>query len=64
MRYKLTEPFDHQKSTCAWCGALLNRIRNTFRGKDSERHYCSEKCLVRGEDRALRYKATLAGKVS
>lgn len=64
MRFDLTQPFDHQKSTCGWCGGFINRIHPTFHGKDSERHYCSEKCLVQGEERSLRYRASLAGKVS
>ncbi len=50
--------------TCFWCGGSLRLLRNIFRGKDSSHEYCSEKCLVRGLDRELRYKATLAGKIN
>ena len=59
-----TVPFSHQRETCHWCGNNLNRIRNIYKGKDSERFYCSETCLVKGEDRAIRYRATLAGTVN
>jgi hypothetical protein len=51
-------------TTCHWCGGNLERIRNVFKGKDSERYYDTEVCLTRGEDRALRYRAALAGTVS
>ncbi len=49
---------------CSWCGGSTERIRNVFKGIDSERYYDSETCLVRGEDREVRRKAALAGRVS
>lgn len=66
MRFHLDThiPFDHQKERCHWCGNSLARIRNIFKGVDSQRHYDSESCLKRGEERALRYRAALAGTVS
>lgn len=50
-------------TTCHWCGGSLRTIRNVYKGKDSERYYDAENCLMRGEDRELRRKATLAGTV-
>lgn len=50
-------------TTCHWCGGTLERIRNVYKGRDSERYYDAEKCLVRGEERQLRKLAALAGTV-
>lgn len=49
---------------CHWCGGSLERIRNVFRGKDSERYYDAEICLTRGEERALLRAVAAAGRVS
>ena len=52
-----------QKHNCHWCGSSLQRLRVVYKGKDSQRHYCSTEHLAYGEERALRYKAALAGQV-
>ncbi len=42
----------------------MDRIRNVYKGKDSERYYDAEICLTRGEERALMRTARAAGTVS
>lgn len=48
---------------CNWCSGMLKGLRNIYKGQNCERYYCSQACLSQGEDRAIRYKATLAGRV-
>ena len=60
-------------TTCHWCSGRFPPPRTDDqgrrfvpvirKGKDCERYYCSDLCLSRGEERALRYKAALAGTV-
>lgn len=57
-------PFSHQKVVCDWCSNSLANIRNVYKGINCERQYCSRECHQKGEDRALRYKAALAGTIS
>lgn len=67
MRYGLDKPtpLSQERPThCHWCGGSLARLLHIYKGQDCERYYDSIECLSRGEDRAIRYRATLAGKVS
>lgn len=65
MRFSLdtSVPFSHQKETCHWCNNSLARIKNIYKGKDCFRHYCGKECHQKGEERALQYRAALAGTV-
>ena len=67
-RYTLDKPLPLALTTkptiCGWCSNLLKSVRNVYKGVNCERHYCSLRCHQLGEDRAIRYRATLAGKVS
>lgn len=55
MRYSLDTniPFSHQKEMCHWCGNSLDRIRNVYKGKDSQRLYCGPEHCQKGETQAL-----------
>lgn len=67
MRYFLDKsplPEPYAPVACHWCGGSFARLRNVYKGKDSERYYDSAQCLTAGEDRAIRYRATLAGQIS
>lgn len=65
MRYGLDKPIKlEQPQHCFWCNNSLQRLRNVYKGRDSERWYCSSEHLSQGEERALRYRAALAGTVS
>lgn len=67
MRYSLDRAVPHllngKPTNCGWCNNLLKGLRNIYKGQNCERYYCSHTCLTSGEDRALRYRATLAGMV-
>jgi hypothetical protein len=47
---------------CVWCGNNLASLRNVYKGKDSERWYCSTGHLLKGEERHLRKVAQGAGR--
>lgn len=67
MRYSLDKAVPHllngKPTNCGWCSNLLQGLRNIYKGQNCERYYCSQSCLTNGEDRALRYRAVLAGTV-
>lgn len=67
MRYSLDRAVPHllngKPTNCGWCNNLLKGLRNIYKGQNCERYYCSHSCLTSGEDRAIRYRATLAGMV-
>jgi hypothetical protein len=67
MSYGLEKPIplglNAKPTNCDWCSANLARLRNIYKGQGCQRHYCSQKCLTSGEDRAIRYRAALAGRV-
>lgn len=59
-----TAPVLTKPTHCHWCGGTLERIRDIRKGIACERYYDSKDCHQKGEDRALRYRAALAGTVS
>lgn len=69
MQYLLDTPthLNGKPETCHWCGGRFERLRHIYKGKDSHRYYDSEKCLIRGEQRAADLEITrvaqLAGQV-
>ena len=49
---------------CYRCGNPLKGLTRLYKGKNSERWYCSQDCLIKGEDWHLRGLVVAAGRTS
>jgi hypothetical protein len=65
MLYRLRKPeplhLNDKLTYCHWCTGMLRGLRNIYKGQNCSRHYCSEKCLREGEERAARYAIAGSG---